>query len=84
MEERYQYDGDLQYFAYLTGRSTSTFKRDFGKIFHTTPGKWLTQKKLEAAHLILKEKKMKPTEVYLEAGFNDYHIFLPLLRNRLE
>ncbi|KAA2245381.1 helix-turn-helix transcriptional regulator [Chitinophaga agrisoli] len=75
MEEHYQYDGDLQHFAYLTGRSVSTFKRDFEKIYHTTPGKWLIQKKLEAAHLLLKQKKMKPTEVFLEVGFNDYSHF---------
>lgn len=72
MEAHYQYDGDLQNFAYLTGRSISTFKRDFEKIYHTTPGKWLIQKKPEAAHFLLKEGKMKPTDVYLEVGFNDY------------
>jgi AraC-like DNA-binding protein len=42
---------------------------------HTTPGKWPIQKKIEAARLLLKEKKMKPTEVYLEVGFNDYSHF---------
>lgn len=77
MEEHYQYSGDLQHFAYLTGRSISTFKRDFEKIFHTTPARWLIQKKLVAAHLLLKEKKMKPTDVYVEVGFNDYsHFFV--------
>jgi AraC-like DNA-binding protein len=75
MEEHYQYSGDLEHMAYLTGRSISTFKRDFEKIFHTTPGKWLIQKKLEAAHVLLKEKKMKPTDVYMEVGFNDYSHF---------
>jgi AraC-like DNA-binding protein len=76
MDEHYQYNGDLQHFAYLTGRSLSTFKRDFGKIYRTTPGKWLSQKKLEYAYYLLKEKKRKSTEVYLEAGFNDYSHFL--------
>lgn len=75
MEEHYQYNGDLQHLAYLTGRSISTFKRDFEKIFHTTPSRWVIQKKLEAAHLLLKEKKMKPTEVFMEVGFNDYSHF---------
>jgi AraC family transcriptional regulator, exoenzyme S synthesis regulatory protein ExsA len=77
MEEHYQYSGDLAHMAYLTGRSISTFKRDFKKIFHTTPSKWLIQKKLEAAHHLLKEKGMKPTDVYMEVGFNDYsHFFV--------
>lgn len=77
MNEHYQYNGDLNHFAYLTGSSLSTFKRDFEKIYHTTPSKWLIQKKLEDAHYLLKEKKLKSTEVYLEVGFKDYsHFFV--------
>jgi len=77
MEEHYQYNGDLQHFAFLTGRSLSTFKRDFEKAYHTTPSRWLLQKKLEDAHYLLKEKKFKSTEVYLEVGFKDYsHFFV--------
>ncbi len=75
MNEHYQYNGDLQHFAYLTGRSLSTFKRDFEKIFHTTPSKWLLQKRLEDAHYLLKEKKLSASEVYLEVGFKDYSHF---------
>lgn len=77
MNEHYQYNGDLQHFAYLTGRSLSTFKRDFEKIYHTTPSRWLLQKRLEDAHYLLKEKKIKASEVYLEVGFKDYaHFFV--------
>ena len=76
MNEHYQYNGDLHQFAYLTGRSLSTFKRDFEKIYNTTPSKWLTQKRLEHAHFLLKGKKLKSTEVYLEVGFKDYSHFM--------
>jgi AraC-like DNA-binding protein len=77
MDEHYQYNGNLHHFAYLTGRSLSTFKRDFEKIYHITPSKWLIQKKLEDAHYLLKQKKLKSTEVYLEVGFKDYsHFFV--------
>ncbi len=77
MDQHYQYNGDLQHFAYLTGRSLSTFKRDFEKIYKTTPNKWLLQKRLEDAHYLLKQKKQKATEVYLEVGFKDYaHFFV--------
>ncbi len=37
----------LEKFGYLTGRSLTTFKRDFFKTFKTTPQRWLTQKRLE-------------------------------------
>jgi AraC-like DNA-binding protein len=77
MNEHYHYNGDLQHFAYLTGRSLSTFKRDFEKIYHTTPSRWLLQKRLEDAHYLLKEKKIRASEVYLEVGFKDYaHFFV--------
>jgi AraC-like DNA-binding protein len=77
MDEHYQYNGDLQHFAYLTGRSLSTFKRDFEKIYHTSPSRWLLQKRLEDAHYLLKKKKLKSSEVYLEVGFKDYsHFFV--------
>jgi AraC-like DNA-binding protein len=56
MNAHYKYNGDLQYFAYLTGRSLSTFKRDFEKIYQTTPGRWLLQRKLEDAHFLLKKE----------------------------
>lgn len=75
MNEHYQYNGDLQHFAYLTGRSLSTFKRDFEKIYQTTPNKWLLQKRLEDAHYLIKEKKMRSTDVYLDVGFKDYSHF---------
>jgi len=75
MNEHYQYNGDLNQFAYLTGRSLSTFKRDFQAIFKTTPNKWLLQKRLEEAHYLLKEKKMRSTDVYVDVGFKDYSHF---------
>jgi AraC-like DNA-binding protein len=75
MEEHYRYNGDLRHFAYLTGRSLSTFKRDFEKIYHLTPSRWLLQKRLEDAHYLLKEKKINASDVYLEVGFKDYSHF---------
>jgi AraC-like DNA-binding protein len=75
MQEHYRYNGDMKYFAYLTGRSLSTFKRDFEKTFHTTPNKWLLQKRLEEAHYLLQKKKAKATEVYVDVGFKDYSHF---------
>jgi AraC-like DNA-binding protein len=77
MDAHYQYNGDLQHFAYLTGRSLSTFKRDFEKIYGTTPNRWLIQKRLEDAYYLLKQKKLRAGDVYLEVGFKDYsHFFL--------
>ncbi|WP_417558977.1 helix-turn-helix domain-containing protein [Mesoflavibacter zeaxanthinifaciens] len=75
MNQHYAYNGELNDFAYLTGRSLSTFRRDFKKIFKTTPNRWLINKRLENAHYLLKEKGMKPNEVFIDAGFKDYSHF---------
>lgn len=75
MQHNFRFNVHLDRFAYLSGRSLATFKRDFQKVFHTTPNKWLQKKRLEEAHYLLQEKKMKPKEVYLEVGFEDLSHF---------
>jgi AraC-like DNA-binding protein len=70
----------LVQFAKLTGRSLSTFKRDFVKIFHTTPEKWLQRKRLEMAHFLISQKKRKPSGVYLEVGFENLSHFSTAFR----
>jgi AraC-like DNA-binding protein len=75
MNGNYKFNVDASRFAYLTGRSLATFKRDFEKIFHTTPNRWLQQKRLDDAHYLLKEKGWKTSDVYLEVGFKDFSHF---------
>lgn len=75
MEQHYMYNLPMSKFGYLTGRSLTTFKRDFKKTFQTTPQKWLTEKRLDLAHYLIREKKRRPSEVYLEAGFENLSHF---------
>jgi AraC family transcriptional regulator, exoenzyme S synthesis regulatory protein ExsA len=75
MEKNFMFNMPLEKFGYLTGRSLTTFKRDFKKAFNITPQRWLTQKRLELAHYQLTEKKIKPVEVYYEVGFENLSHF---------
>lgn len=75
MNTHYRYNVDISRFAYLTGRSLASFKRDFEKVFHTSPNKWLQQKRLEEAYFLLKERKQKVGDVYLDVGFKDLSHF---------
>jgi AraC-like DNA-binding protein len=75
MNEHYKFNVDISRFAYLTGRSLATFKRDFEKIFHTSPNRWLQQKRLNDAYYLIKEKGWKSSDVYLEVGFKDLSHF---------
>ena len=73
MEHNYMFNLPIERFGYLTGRSLTTFKRDFKKTYNTTPQRWLTQKRLALAHDLLQTKK--PTDVYLDAGFENLSHF---------
>ncbi|KIC95755.1 helix-turn-helix domain-containing protein [Flavihumibacter solisilvae] len=75
MEKNFMFNMPMEKFGYLTGRSLTTFKRDFKKAFNTTPQKWLTQKRLELAHYQFSEKKKKPVDVYFEVGFENLSHF---------
>jgi AraC family transcriptional regulator, exoenzyme S synthesis regulatory protein ExsA len=81
MLQHYQFNVGLNRFAYLSGRSLATFKRDFEKIFKTSPGNWLLQKRLQEAHYLIKEKGNKPSDVYLEVGFEDLSHFSYAFKN---
>ena len=75
MEKNFMFNLPMEKFGYLTGRSLTTFKRDFKKAFSTTPQRWLTQKRLELAYYQLTEKKKKPLDVCYESGFENLSHF---------
>ena len=75
MEQHFLYNLPLEKFGYLTGRSLTTFKKDFRKVFQTTPGRWLTRKRLEHAHYQIAVNNRKPAEIFIEAGFENLSHF---------
>jgi AraC-like DNA-binding protein len=75
MEQNYMFNMPLAKFSYLTGRSVTTFKRDFTKIYCISPQRWLTNKRLNLAHYLLSQKKRKPVDIYHEVGFENLSHF---------
>lgn len=65
----------LTEFANYTGRSLTTFKRDFKNLFNDTPSRWIMKQRLKEAHNLISDKKVKPSDVYLEVGFNNFSHF---------
>ena len=61
----------LEKLAIQTGRSLSTFIREFKMIFNETPHKWIMKKRLTYAKNRLLQGNAKASEIYLEAGFED-------------
>lgn len=74
MNKNFHFNVHLNRFAYLTGRSLATFKRDFEKVFQQTPGKWLLNKRLQEAYYLIKQGN-PPSEVYIGVGFEDLSHF---------
>jgi len=75
MNSNYKFNVSLERFAYLTGRSLSAFKRDFKQVFNDTPSHWLIQKRLRESYFLISKKGKKPTDIYLDLGFEDLSHF---------
>lgn len=71
MEANFMCDLSMEEIAHYTGRSLATFKRDFKKISHLTPEKWLIKRRLEKAYELMKTGNRKVVEVYAEVGFRN-------------
>ena len=71
MEHNFMYNISLERFAQLSGRSLSSFNREFRRFFKQTPHKWIKERRLELAKRILTQTQRMPIDVYLEVGFKD-------------
>ena len=63
-------------YAYLTGRSVSTFRREFKEQFQTTPKKWLKVKRIEKAIQLIESKPMTVTDLAYEVGYENISYFI--------
>lgn len=75
MEKNYRNELTMQEMAEFTGRSLSTFKRDFKHYSNLTPEKWLIQRRLYAAHELIRKGKQKVSDICYEVGFKNLSHF---------
>lgn len=71
MEANYCFNIPLEKLASMCHRSLSTFKRDFKKYYNTTPGKWIMNKRLEHAAMLLHNESSNITQIAFICGFED-------------
>jgi len=84
MEEHFIFNLKLRDFAYLSGRSLATFKRDFMKSFNTSPGKWLKNKRLEYSKFLLETTELNIGEITLESGFENTSHFIRVFKEKYD
>ncbi len=72
----------LEEIAFLCNMSLSTFKRHFIKEYKTSPGKWLQDKRLQKAKETLEQDNLKPSDIYLDFGYNNLSNFSIAFKNK--
>ncbi len=61
--------------AFLCNMSIPTFKRQFYKAYNNTPARWMQERRLEMAANKIKFKNIKPTDLYIDAGYSSHSAF---------
>lgn len=82
MEANYTFNLSIDEFARIAQRSVGSFKREFYEYYHTTPGKWLTHKRLEYAKFLLDTSKKNVSEITYVSGFENLTHFSRIFKEK--
>ncbi len=82
MESNYMYNLTLKEYARISSRSLAAFKREFFEYYGTTPGKWLTGKRLKHAKLLLKTTNQSISEIAFNSGFENVSHFSRIFKEK--
>ena len=82
MEQNFLRPASIGQLAEESGRSLSTFKKEFADEFGEPPKKWITQKRLERAYILLKNTGNSVSEVCYDVGFASLSNFIALFKER--
>lgn len=71
VEQNYTAPVSIEDLAYLSGRSLSSFKREFQEIYGEPPARWIREKRLFKALELLRSSKMSVADVAYSLGFEN-------------
>ena len=71
----------LNQLAVLSGRSLSSFRRDFLAIYNMPPSQWIRQRRLDKARELLLNTTMTITDVCYTLGFENLAHFSRLFKS---
>ncbi len=81
MEANYDKPFKVEDYAQLTGRSLTSFMRDFKQMYGTTPKQWLKKQKLQRAHNLLEGGQKSVTEVAYDVGYENLSHFIKAFKD---
>lgn len=70
----------VEEYARLSGRSLSAFKKEFNRVFELSPKKWINQKRLSRAYVLLKASGDNVSQVCFDVGFENLSYFTQLFK----
>lgn len=82
MEENFKQNLTLEEFAYKAGRSLASFKRDFQKVYNTSPHQWLLSKRLDYARNLIEKTGVKIADACYDSGFESVAHFSRAFKSR--
>lgn len=68
--------------ANLSGRSLSSFNRDFKACYDTTPKQWQQLRRLDYGHRLLLQQQLSVTDIALELGYDNVSHFISAFKNK--
>ena len=68
--------------AALSGRSVTSFNRDFKKTYSTTPKRWLLDQRLEYANTLLEQTDQTVTDIALQIGYENVSHFIKAFKDK--
>ncbi len=75
VEKHYASPVSVSELAYLSGRSLSSFKRDFQNIYNLSPAAWIRERRLEKAKDMLQTTALSVAEICYSLGFENVSHF---------
>ncbi|MEM9919856.1 MAG: AraC family transcriptional regulator [Bacteroidota bacterium] len=83
MENNYDKPLKVEDYAYLTGRSLSSFRRDFKTFYGSTPQKWLKDRRLDKAVDLFQQRERSVGDVAYEVGYENTSYFIREFKKRV-
>lgn len=82
MEENYTNPVSISDLAYLSGRSLSSFKREFQSMYNTSPLQWIRNRRLDKAKELLMYSDLSVTDICFTIGFENAAHFSKVFKER--
>ena len=82
MSEHFLRDLTVKDYAELSGRSLSTFTREFRRIYNKSPQQWLIEARLEHARKLVLSSGLSITEIAYSIGYDNVSHFIKTFRKQ--